>query len=199
MEINYGRQPRGGTEMFKLTSTQVTLAGILIIITVASGAFAFPPSQSEPWVRATVIDTTGGKVKSEDVSGTLISQYSTTITIIRPHTHSPLEIPRANITNLETRVQKSQKGKGAAIGLGVGVALGAVIGISSGDDPPGIVSFSAGAKAGVGAVTLGLLGAIIGALASPGDEWEEIPSSSIQMGFQISSTGESGIFLTRRF
>jgi len=187
--------------MFKLTPTQIAPAVFGLLLTVATAAFASTPTSLEPGakIRATVVDTTGGKVKSRKVSGTLVSLDAATVTLNNSQDRSLMEIPRENITNLETRVQQSKKSTGALIGLGVGAGLGALIGFASGDDPDGIVSFSAGAKAGMGAITLGALGAIVGAVASPGDHWQEIPEDKVQLGFGLSPAGEAGIFLTRRF
>ena len=60
--------------------------------------------------------------------------------------------------------------RGGAIGLLVGAGVGAVIGLASGDDPPGTwFGFTAFEKAGIGAVMLGVVGAVTGyVIASSG-------------------------------
>ena len=60
--------------------------------------------------------------------------------------------------------------RGGAIGLLVGAGVGAVIGLASGDDPRGtFLGLTASEKAGIGAVGLGFVGAVIGyAIASSG-------------------------------
>ena len=60
--------------------------------------------------------------------------------------------------------------RGGAIGLLVGAGVGAVIGLASGDDPRGtFLGLTALQKAGIGAVGLGFVGAVIGyAIASSG-------------------------------
>ena len=86
------------------------------------------------------------------------------------------------------------------IGLGVGAVLGYFSGLGSGDDPPDEwFGMSAETKAAVGAVFMGLTGAIVGSAVSPGDQYQEIPDDKVQLGFGLSPAGESGIFLTRRF
>ena len=202
--------------MFRLTPAQITPAVTCLLMTVATFTFADDPPPLEPgaWVRATVVDTTRGKVKSKDVKGTLVSLDSTTVTIKSSEADDLveipqgnmseadylIEIPRENITNLEIRVQRSKKTKGSLIGLGAGVALGVMSGFASGDDPPDQwYSWSAGTKAAVGGVFYGLVGLIIGSAASPGDQWQEIPKDKVQLGFGLSPVGGGGIFLTRRF
>ena len=85
------------------------------------------------------------------------------------------------------------------IGLGVGVGVGAIIGFASGDDEPGMVSFQAEGKAGIAAVVLGSVGALIGYAAAPGEQWESVPDSQIILGFGQGSNGERGLFISGRF
>ena len=62
--------------------------------------------------------------------------------------------------------------RGGTIGLLVGAGVGAVIGLASGDEPPGAFCFlacTAYEKAAIGAVAFGVVGAVIGyAMASSG-------------------------------
>ena len=202
--------------MFRLTPAQITPVVICLLMTLATVAFADDPPPIEPgeWVRATVADTTEGKVKSKEVKGTLVSLDSTTVTIesseVDDLVEVPqgdfsaadylIEIPRENITNLEIRVQKSKKSKGALIGLGAGAALGVMSGLASGDDPDDQwFGMSSETKALWGAVVWGAIGAIIGSAVSPGDQWQEIPEDKVQLGFGLSPVGGGSIFLTRRF
>jgi hypothetical protein len=59
-----------------------------------------------------------------------------------------------------------------------------MVGLASGDNPPGFVSFTAGEKVGLGAVGVGAVGMIIGGIAGaalPGDRWEEIPLGRVRV------------------
>jgi len=62
--------------------------------------------------------------------------------------------------------KKNAEAKSMLIGLGIGVVSGTIIGFASGDDPPGIFSFTAGAKATIGAMVLGGLGSFTGFIIS---------------------------------
>ena len=203
--------------MFRPTQAQATSVVVCLLMTVATAAFADDPPPLEPgaWVRATVVDTNGVILTSRNVTGTLISLDSTTVTIKKSYEADyveeiPLEnlseadymieIPRENIINLETRIEKSKKTKGALIGLGAGAVLGYFMGLAGGDDSSDeFFSYSAETKAAVGAVFFGLTGAIIGSAVSPGDQWQEIPDDKVHLGFGLSPVGGSGIFLTRNF
>lgn len=67
------------------------------------------------------------------------------------------------------RAKFKYSGKGALEGLGVGILIGfsagAVIGLTSGDDEPGFLSFTAEEKASILGVTFGALGGIFGLIA----------------------------------
>jgi len=60
--------------------------------------------------------------------------------------------------------KKNATGNGALIGAGAGLLLGVVIGLSSGDDSGGFISFSAEEKAMMTGSALAILGAGLGAL-----------------------------------
>ena len=70
----------------------------------------------------------------------------------------------ASIRDIQSiRFQNRTSGalEGGAIGIVSGLAIGVVLGLSSGDDPPGFMSFSASDKAAL----YGIMGAALGALA----------------------------------
>lgn|SRR4030095_14438874 len=89
---------------------------------------------------------------------------------------SQWQIPAENIQSFSMR-RKNSVGKGALIGFGIGAATGIITGLAKGDDPvdnaPGFVSSSdfsdaftstAGGKAFVGGIGMGIGGAIIGGM-----------------------------------
>ena len=78
---------------------------------------------------------------------------------------------------------KSRRGRGALLGLAIGATVGFVAGISDGDDPEGMLSFSAEAKGGMVAVVFGGVGALIGmAVAGEGEHWQPVSPDRIQLG-----------------
>jgi hypothetical protein len=68
--------------------------------------------------------------------------------------------------------------QGAGIGSLIGVTSGALIGYASGDDPPGWFSLTAGEKAVLAGVGLGLTGLVVGTvvgLLKTSDRWISVP------------------------
>jgi len=173
--------------------------GILMFLAPAIRAGEIPTLEPGAKTRLTVKENENGTGVIRKTSGTVIEAGHESITLKEDGTDTPLVVPREDILILETRVQEGRKIRGTLIGLGVGGAMGAVVGYSGGDDPPGIMSMSAGAKAGVGAVVFGLLGAIFGAVASPGERWQTVPTQDVQIGFAPGPRGETGISLAWRF
>ncbi len=90
----------------------------------------------------------------------------------------------------------------AGIGLLAGAFSGAFIGLASGDDPPGFLSFTAEEKAALGAFVFGGLGGVIGLIAgtaSPGERWEEVPLDQLRVSFGPQRDGPFGLGLLVRF
>lgn len=71
-------------------------------------------------------------------------------------TLNTFDIRRINI------VKKSGLFKGMGLGLLIGGASGALLGFASGDDKQGFMSFTAGEKAGMAALGLGIVGTLVG-------------------------------------
>jgi hypothetical protein len=95
------------------------------------------------------------------------------------------EVPVASVTRLAVhRGQRSAWASGLVYGLVGGALAGGVLGLASGDDPPGWFSMTAGEKAGLGAVAFGALGGIgglvIGALTKS-DKWEQVPLDRLRV------------------
>ena len=88
-------------------------------------------------------------------------------------------VPLESLALLERSTGQGRKtGSGAAVGALVGLMAGVAAGFASGDDPPSIVSFSAGEKAMAGGLAGAGLGAILGAIIGStqvSDRWQVVP------------------------
>lgn len=95
---------------------------------------------------------------------------------------------------LEYQSRKSRKGRGTLIGLGVGAAVGVMAGFVSGDDPCDhrlfgcLFAFTAEQKAAMFGVSLGGIGALIGAIAAPGARWTAVgPAAPPRLALLLTS------------
>ena len=71
----------------------------------------------------------------------------------------------SEITDVRVDVGPESKwAQGWAIGLGVGAATGIAVGLASGDDHSGDIELTAGAKATIAGVALGLAGSVVATL-----------------------------------
>ena len=93
--------------------------------------------------------------------------------------------------------------KGAGNGFLIGGAIGFVLGLASGDDPPGgPFSFSQEGNAIFGFLALGFVGSIVGSIAGaalPGDGWEEVPLDRLRVSLGPQPDGRFGLGLSVRF
>jgi hypothetical protein len=111
--------------------------------------------------------------------GRVVAVGERTITMAFDGRSRPVEFDRASIIRVERslggRPRAKGVGRGLGIGLMVGVASGALIGVASGDDEGGFINFSAGDKAAICGIGLGVVGAlggaVVGAMGS-GERWE---------------------------
>jgi len=150
-------------------------------------------------IKVTVTTSHDGKSRSETIKGTLVEWGETFITLIPENSIIPMTIDRKLVTKLQTRTDPSRRGRSALIGLGVGAGLGALIGYADGDDPPGMMSMDRTAKAATGAVTLGLVGALVGVLIGPGERWDDVRTKELFLNLGSMPNGETGFIITRRF
>jgi hypothetical protein len=115
------------------------------------------------------------------VVGVVVAESEDSLYLALARDSSRAVIARSGISELqESWGAHGNAGRGALIGLFVGAMAGGFIGYAQGDDPPGILSFSAGDKAVLGALLGGgggaLVGVIIGA-SSRTDTWVNVPAT----------------------
>ena len=93
-------------------------------------------------------------------------------------------------SELQLRTRKANRWGGALVGGLIGMAVGAGIGLADGDDPAGIFTFSAEQKAVAAGTMVGLLGALFGAIAAPGPQWQSVATGSdTRVGWHVGAQG----------
>lgn len=155
------------------------------LVIVLALAFAAAPLGAQRLSEGTLIRWTQGRLPIE---GRILERLPNGGYRVQPTGGAGLaDVPRRQWTpreiaadqpGLAYRVRPSRKGRGALIGLGAGAATGALIGLVSGDDPPGWFAFTAEEKAlGLG-VIFAPVGALVGALVAPGTQWAPVSAAS---------------------
>ena len=99
------------------------------------------------------------KLKAESV---LFKKYKPDAAGAYPY--ETVEYAVAQIEKIQVRSKRSVQ-QGSLIGLGIGALAGIILGFASGDDESGMVRFNAESKAALGGISLGIGGAILGAIA----------------------------------
>jgi hypothetical protein len=120
---------------------------------------------------------------AEPLVGTLTAADQEIITVAPIDGSEARVFTRVDVSRLERSVRQSRKKKGALIGLGVGFAVGLagtfILCESFGTSCPTGEGFVYGTIYGA---AVGALGAGVGAMVAPGEQWEDVPLSVIHSG-----------------
>ena len=126
----------------------------------------------------------------EWLQGDLVASDPRHLTVRVDRQSEPLVIRREDVTALDVWDASRSRGKGALVGGAVGLGLGAVMGLASGDDQGGLVAFSAGQKALILGILMTPLGALIGLAVAPERDWRNVPLDRLRM--TLGRTPEDG-------
>jgi len=110
------------------------------------------------------------------VIGTILAVDSDAVRLLLSETTRQVEVKRRAIARLEiSHSVNSNAGSRVLKGFFIGAAVGAVVGVASGDDPHGFVRFTAGDKAVILGGAGGVLGALLGLLSDSSHErWDPL-------------------------
>lgn len=100
----------------------------------------------------------------------LLRMARDTTTWFDPRSGAMYSTPTANVASVSFPDGKRGTLRGLGIGALAGALGGIVFGFAGGDDEPGWFAFTAAEKAAIGALTLGVLGAPVGAVFGSGSE-----------------------------
>jgi len=130
---------------------------------------------------------------------TLEAWRGDTLVLARPWT---MDCPLASVTRLEvSQYRKSNCGKGALIGGGIGVAVGALIGAMWTEEGD-LGCTDRAACVGLGAAALGVTGGLIGlgiGALSKTERWEEVPLDQLRASLAPPHDRRLGIGLSVAF
>ena len=151
--------------MTRKTITQILSLGLVILVAWSTQAQSQPQPEVVPGsrVRVKVLQDNQIEEFKPNLTGT-VRKLTPSEMVLKTRSDDDLEVlPWEDITKCEVSVKRGQKGKGAAVGALVGLLVGAFIGFADGDDPSGgFLSMTAPAKAGMGALVLAPIGALVG-------------------------------------
>ena len=191
--------------MSYLSSTRAALSVTFVLLLGPTEPLAGEgrPLQVGDYIRGEVRDSSRN---TKSIEGTLSALDDSTLTVDTRSWNDflPLSYERKHVERLELRTRPSSNGKGALIGLGVGLVMGAIIGYAAGDHdessdqwmdfhPPDEQTAVAGA------VLLGAIGALAGSLIAPGATWEPVHSGKTTLGVVSPSSADAGVALKFSF
>jgi hypothetical protein len=150
-------------------------------------------------IRASIVQEKWDYYGAKNITGIVFAAADTSISLETNSGESFIVLARQDLENLEVKVQSGGKSMGALKGFGVGAVAGGLMGFASGDDPAGMMSMTAEGKAAFGAVLMGSLGALIGTLSAPGEQWETVSDSQWQLMFGSNGRGKHGLAVAWNF
>lgn len=174
----------------------VGYGALLISAAVAHGEEP-PALQLGSRVRVTIMEGSQGSDSNHGtrLTGRLLGLSDTALTVETSPGRPSIVVSRPSVASVERSVRRSQRKKGALIGLAVGAGAGLVIAAvdSGGSCPPpeedflglcrGLQEELAGPAYAAGALLFGAAGAGIGALVAHGEKWETVPSDRLRVAF----------------
>lgn len=172
------------------------------LLASASGAGAQETSILKPGTRVRVVIAEGapryGADEHRKLTGKLLGLSDSVLTLEMPTAGPPAVLPRRDVASLAVSLGRDQRGTGALIGFGVGIGAGVLVGQVSGDDEDCFICISAADKSLFAALILAPLGALVGALGAPAEEWQLLPLDRVRMGLD-STGGRPAISVGLRF
>jgi len=161
-------------------------------------------AQAPELARGSRVQVTAPAHGAERVVGTVLSLHSDTLVLAVAGITDSIRLPWSGLTEVQvSRGQQRQVGGGLVMGGAAGAGLGIVLGYAAGDDPPGWFALSAGNKAAIGGVFLGMLGAGIGGLMgarSAKEKWESVPLGAVATRIGMAPRGDGvALVLSARF
>ena len=167
----------------------LTLLGVLIALTcLPLSAQEIRDLKEGDRVRVTLL--TYGLAKIE---GRFHGFEQDTLLVFLSESNEVAQIPRDQVRDFRVhRGSGRHPWKGLGIGFGSGALLGAVVGLSEGDD----WLFSAEAKAAMGATWIGLIGGVTGLVIGSfitTEHWEQISLPDVRPSVQVGYDGRFGV------
>jgi hypothetical protein len=185
----------------------LTMALVPLLAEVAMAQTELPPSG--PRVRVTAPAFSGKRLV-----GVLVGLDETTLTLQRQGDKGSLQVPRAAITKIEASRHPGRKGRGAGMGMLVGLGTAVVVGVATGEDcgspggGPGGVSgrrgggflcFDKADMALLSGILLVPAATLLGVVASPSEKWEVSTTDRLRIAVAPTRGGGVRAALTIRF
>ena len=183
-----------------------TTTPLLMLMALLPARLLFGDGDLAPGARVRVAVTVAtDRSREQRIQGRLVALDDATMTIETSKQPGPIVVPRPDIKKLEVSVRPSRKGKVALIGAGTGALIGGVLGHSLAEDCSRgdfLCLFPKEDRTKdtlAGALSVGVLGAVLGALFGPGERWQERPGAQVRLTVAPAQGRGAAIALVLRF
>jgi len=165
---------------------RTALAALMLACVHPSGVVAQAVPQVAPPVGpGTRVRITAPSVRLDGAVGTVQEVTSESMVVSFQNPRGVGTVERSTITQMEVSIGRERRVlRGLGLGLAFGAGGGVIVGLASGDDPPGFLSLTAEEKALVLGVVFGLTGGVVGlvfGLANHHDIWATASPGGTEM------------------
>ncbi len=121
-------------------------------------------------------------VAARPILGTVVGLDERTVDVAVIGKGDAVVVPRSAISRIDVGCGRRSRGRNALIGAGIGLGMGALLGLAhGGDDPEMWIAYSAGEYALMFAALGAPAGALVGAAVPPRERWRELPLPAVQL------------------
>lgn len=146
-------------------------------------------------VRVEVLDLSEDSIVAPKQIGEVIRFDQEILLLELSQTGKKIEIPRQDISEIEIFVDGRTKGEGAMMGAMIGLGVACLTGFLPTDDVRSEMSLTPLGRIVLTSLILVPLGAVTGAGLAPGERWELVPDSEMQVGFGKTPTGDRAVIV----
>jgi hypothetical protein len=186
---------------------------VVALIALGVGVSVAQPDEPVPPVLGTRVRLTVPSVAGKRLIGIVRDVDDAMLTLQRDGDKGTLQVPRSAITKVEVSRRRSRKGKGAVIGMLVGLGAAVGVGLAEGQDcgsPPEDDSFgysfvfhslcfSKAETAFITGVLTVPVGTLLGLVAAPREKWEVSSASRLKVAVAPVRGGGVRAAVTVRF
>ena len=149
---------------------------------------------------------TGAAAHPNLIQGRLLDITAQDLSLVSGEAEQPTVVPLDDVELVELNVPQGRHLRGAAIGAGVGAAVGLLYALQRGEEDHSDCIVTEGwhlipDEVGDVTVTVGgaLLGAVVGALVAPDTKWRPVPLDQVHLSVAPAPPAETRLGVTLRF
>ena len=151
-------------------------------------------------VRVRLAPPTGDRSGPDMVTGTVIAASAEEVVVLPGIDEAPVVLSREVITGIDMKVSPGRRNRGALVGAAAGAIAGLIAGTVADDNSGSDLFAPSVLESGpMLALLAAPVGAAIGALVAPGEQWQELSSADLRIGYGMTAGAGIGFHVALKF